>query len=58
MTTPEVRLRRLAHGDGLPLPAYQSAHAAGLDLAAAVPRNSSQTGKAVTPLLHRGLAMV
>jgi dUTP pyrophosphatase len=34
MTTPKVRLRRLAHGDGLPLPAYQSAHAAGLDLAA------------------------
>ena len=40
MTTPEVRLRRLAHGDGLPLPAYQSAHAAGLDLAAAVPQDA------------------
>jgi len=28
---------RLAHGRDLPLPAYQSAHAAGLDLLAAVP---------------------
>jgi dUTP pyrophosphatase len=36
MTGPEVRFRRLPHGAGLPLPAYQSAHAAGLDLAAAV----------------------
>jgi len=36
MTALEVRLRRLAHGAGLPLPAYQSAHAAGLDLPAAV----------------------
>jgi dUTP pyrophosphatase len=27
----------LPHGEGLPLPAYQTAHAAGLDLLAAVP---------------------
>jgi dUTP pyrophosphatase len=33
----EVRVMRLAHGRDLPLPAYQSAHAAGLDLLAAVP---------------------
>lgn len=32
-----VRCRRLAHGADLPLPAYQSALAAGLDLLAAVP---------------------
>ena len=32
----EIRLARLAHGDGLPLPHYQSALAAGLDLIAAV----------------------
>jgi dUTP pyrophosphatase len=32
-----VRVRRLRHGHGLPLPTYQSAHAAGLDLLAAVP---------------------
>jgi len=33
----EVRVTRLAHGKDLPLPSYQSAHAAGLDLLAAVP---------------------
>jgi dUTP diphosphatase len=32
-----VEIRQLPHGEGLPLPAYQSAHAAGLDLLAAVP---------------------
>lgn len=32
----EVRLTRLAHGADLPLPSYQSAAAAGLDLVAAV----------------------
>jgi len=33
-------IRQLPHGQGLPLPAYQSAHAAGLDLLAAVPENA------------------
>jgi dUTP pyrophosphatase len=33
----EVQVVRLPHGTGLPLPAYQSAEAAGLDLVAAVP---------------------
>jgi dUTP pyrophosphatase len=33
----ELRILRLAHGTDLPLPAYQSAQAAGLDLLAAVP---------------------
>jgi dUTP pyrophosphatase len=32
----KVDIRQLPHGEGLPLPAYQSAHAAGLDLLAAV----------------------
>jgi dUTP pyrophosphatase len=32
----EVPLQRLPHGAGLPLPAYATAHAAGLDLLAAV----------------------
>jgi dUTP pyrophosphatase len=36
MTGVEIRLQRLPHGDGLPLPHYQSALAAGLDLLAAV----------------------
>jgi len=31
-----VKIRRLAHADGLPLPAYESAQAAGMDLRAAV----------------------
>jgi len=33
----DVRLKRLPHAIGLPLPAYQSGLAAGLDLTAAVP---------------------
>jgi dUTP diphosphatase len=33
----EVRMMRLPHAADLPLPAYQSEHAAGLDLTAAVP---------------------
>ena len=33
----KIDIRQLPHGEGLPLPAYQSAHAAGLDLLAAVP---------------------
>jgi dUTP pyrophosphatase len=34
-----VRVQRLPHGQDLPLPSYQSAHASGLDLVAAVPRH-------------------
>lgn len=33
----ELRIMRLPHAEGLPLPAYQSALAAGFDLIAAVP---------------------
>lgn len=32
-----IDIMRLSHGEGLPLPAYQSEHAAGLDLCAALP---------------------
>lgn len=39
MTT-EVRIMRLAHGADLPLPSYQSALAAGMDLMAAVPADA------------------
>jgi dUTP pyrophosphatase len=35
--TVKVEIRQLPHGEGLALPAYQSADAAGLDLLAAVP---------------------
>src|SRR3546814_20798270 len=31
----EIRLKRLPHGAGLPLPAYATAHAAGMDVVAA-----------------------
>ena len=33
----QVNIHQLPHAAGLPLPAYQTAHAAGLDLLAAVP---------------------
>ena len=36
----QLDIRQLPHAAGLPLPAYQSAHAAGLDLLAAVPENA------------------
>ena len=36
----EIKIKRLSHADGLPLPAYQSAGAAGLDLVAAVPADA------------------
>jgi dUTP pyrophosphatase len=36
----KVDIQQLPHGDGLALPAYQSAHAAGLDLLAAVPEDA------------------
>ena len=40
MSAIKLDIRQLPHGEGLPLPAYQSAHAAGLDLLAAVPDNA------------------
>jgi dUTP pyrophosphatase len=39
----ELRILRLPHGADLPLPSYQSAHAAGLDLMAAVPADAPVT---------------
>ncbi len=38
-----VEIQRLPHADGLALPAYQSAQAAGLDLLAAVPEDKPLT---------------
>jgi dUTP diphosphatase len=37
MSAIDVHIMRLPHGQDLPLPSYQSEHAAGLDLLAAVP---------------------
>jgi dUTP diphosphatase len=40
VSTPvRIEIRQLPHGEGLALPSYQSAHAAGLDLLAAVPQD-------------------
>ncbi len=36
----KIEVLRLPHGEGLPLPAYQTTHAAGLDLLAAVPETA------------------
>ena len=41
--SPEVAVTRLAHGADLPLPAYETAHAAGMDLRAAVPADEPLT---------------
>ena len=43
MTKIIVKFARLPHGEGLPLPTYQSAGAAGLDLLAAVPADQPLT---------------
>ncbi len=49
----DVRVKRLPHGQDLPLPAYQSAAAAGLDLVAALPHNArlvlEPAGRALVP---------
>ena len=49
----EVRILRLPHAVGLPLPAYQSALAAGLDLVAALPADApveiAVAGRAMIP---------
>jgi len=37
--TPTVPIRRLEHNPDLPLPAYETVHAAGMDLRAAVPED-------------------
>ena len=39
----DLRVLRLAHGKDLPMPSYQSDHAAGLDLLAAVPAEAPLT---------------
>jgi dUTP pyrophosphatase len=39
----EIALKRLPHGEGLPLPAYETTHAAGMDLRAAVPEDEPLT---------------
>ncbi|MBN9599297.1 MAG: dUTP diphosphatase [Afipia sp.] len=59
MTAPiPVEVLHLPHGEGLALPAYQTAHAAGLDLVAAVPQDQPLTLAAGTyALVPTGLAI-
>ncbi|MDP3299268.1 MAG: dUTP diphosphatase, partial [Phenylobacterium sp.] len=38
--TPKIKIVRLAHNGDLPLPAYETALAAGMDLRAAVPEDA------------------
>jgi dUTP diphosphatase len=53
-----VRVRRLRHGHDLPLPTYQSAHAAGLDLLAAVPDGKPlELAPGARALVPTGLAL-
>ena len=53
MTGVVVRLLRLPHGEGLPLPTYHSEHAAGLDVVAGVPADApvalAPGGRALIP---------
>ncbi|MBV9994656.1 MAG: dUTP diphosphatase [Caulobacteraceae bacterium] len=42
-TAPTVEVMRLPHGADLPLPAYESVHAAGMDLRAAAPADAPIT---------------
>lgn len=43
MSTIDVRIMRLKNGDELPLPSYQTMHAAGADLIAAIPADAPLT---------------
>jgi dUTP pyrophosphatase len=54
----DVRIVRLPHGADLPLPAYQSALAAGLDLVAAVPTDAPiQIAAGARSLIPTGVAI-
>ncbi len=53
-----VQVLRLPHGEGLPLPAYETVHAAGMDLRAAVPEAAPLTLQpASLALVPTGLAI-
>jgi dUTP pyrophosphatase len=54
----QLRIVRLSHAADLPLPAYQSAHAAGLDLLAAVPNDAPvEIAPGARALIPTGIAM-
>lgn len=45
----EIRLKRLPHGEGLPLPAYATGHAAGMDVVAAEALTLEPGARAAVP---------
>lgn len=58
MSIADVRITRLPHAKDLPLPAYQTAQAAGLDLTAAVPADKPMTiAPGARALVPTGLAI-
>jgi dUTP pyrophosphatase len=58
MSEVDVRILRLPHGQDLPLPTYQSARAAGMDLLAAVPIDAPVViGAGERALIPTGLAI-
>jgi dUTP diphosphatase len=52
----DIRVQRLPHGEGLPLPSYQSELAAGMDLLAAVPADA-QLAPGARALVPTGIAI-
>ena len=58
MSRVQVQVMRLPHGADLPLPAYQSAHAAGMDLCAALPADAPLTlAPGARALIPTGIAL-
>lgn len=57
MTAVEVEIMRLSHAADLPLPAYQSSGAAGLDLVAAVGANGIVISPGATAMVPTGIAI-
>ena len=57
MTTLSIPLRRLPHGEGLPLPVAQTAHAAGADLFAAIAADEVEMAPGERRLVPCGFAM-
>src|SRR5512139_3420884 len=58
MNSIDIRITRPPHGDDLPLPSYQSALAAGMDLLAAVPADAPLTlAPGVRALVPTGIAI-
>lgn len=52
-----VRIKRLPHAQDLPLPAYETAAAAGLDLRAALPENVLELAPGARGLVPTGLVL-